>query len=82
MDSNSKEKGLIYLRSQKFTMNKRASQINIGDTLECLDDIRKNSIKLVITSPPYNIGNDGSSMKNGSSYQNLILVKLYQRYET
>ena len=82
MDSNSKEKGLIYLRSQKFTMNKRASQINIGDTLECLDDIRKNSIKLVITSPPYNIGKEYEKRKQLSEYlknQKQVITKCVEK---
>ena len=57
---------------------KNTSKIIVGDTLKKLDNIRANSIKLIITSPPYNIGKEYEKKKKLSEYlknQKDVIVK-------
>ncbi|MGI8581785.1 MAG: hypothetical protein ACR2KX_06310 [Chitinophagaceae bacterium] len=43
-------------------LNDYLSKITVGDCIEVMKDIEKESIDLIITSPPYNLKN---STRNG-----------------
>ena len=49
-------------------IKKMNSVIKTGDTLKLLDEVLDNTVKLIITSPPYNIGKEYEKKKRLSEY--------------
>lgn len=57
----------------------------LGDCLEKVKDIPNESIKLIVTSPPYNIGKEYEKKKDLDSYintQKVLIKELYRVLQT
>jgi len=71
----------IFERKEKIKI--RLDQIYCVDVLEGLKNLPNESIDLIITSPPYNLGNSHhTGIKRHKSYEDNIKEEEYQKWQT
>lgn len=70
--------------SENLEAQKPNGKLLLGDTIQQMQKLEADSIKAIVTSPPYNIKNStGNGLKNGrgGKWENAALQKGYDKYD-